>query len=440
MTHLASVLIAAANDELADGLVERLARSGYAGTSVSSGAATVAHARREHPDILIVGPSLADMAPLALAEAMKRDDDCTNVPVVVLGDGADPQLVAAAFAAGVDDVLGDAFDLVAMLPRIRPLLRISTMHAELRHRATAARDFGVGARIAVRADAGHGRPAVLLIGRAVDDIRAMLDGEADFTATDNLYEAEELLTGHNFDAAVAQAGEHVDELLNFCSQVRNNPRLFNLPVLVIDAGGSGLDIVDAYRRGASRVLRQPVRREILRCGVLTLVRRQQLRWNIRRALQETLAAATRDPLTGAYNQDFLMHYLAGRVAEAQAGQRHLSVLFFSVPQVESVRANFGDEAADHLLQQLSQWIGGLLRGEDLTARFHGNQFCVVLPDTPIEEADVVMHRIAGVVSYTDFAVKDVYQVVKVWVEAGSAALHADDTPQSLVAKARAKVE
>lgn len=439
MSHLASVLIAADGADFAAALLERLGRGGYQGRSVASGATALAQARHDQPDILIIGPGLSDMDPLALGTAVKRDDACGNVPVVLIGAAPTPDLAQRAFEAGIDDVLADAFDMVPLVARIRPLLRISTMHAELRHRSAVSRQFGIEPPPSPGADPAA-KPAVLLVGDERGDLGSLIADEADLTVSGNLFEAEDLLSERNFDAAVAVTGTSVDDVLNFCSQVRNNPRLFNLPVLLVDAGGAGLDIVDAYRRGASRVLRTPLDPVQLRCAVLSLVRRQQLRWSIRRALGQMLSGPARDVVTGTYSSDFLVRYLGHRLAAAKSLQRHLSVLFFYVPSVDAVRQQFGDEPAHHLLVQLGQWIGGLLRGEDVTARYQGNEFCVVLPDTPLEEADVVMHRIAGVLSYTDFAVKDVYQPVKVWVQVGSAAAAPDDTVETLVARARAKLD
>lgn len=438
MTNLATVLIAAESVDFASALLERLLRNGYCGRSVDSGAAALAQARGEHPDILVIGPTLADMTPLALARVIKDDEVCANVPVVMITEGPDVIGALEAFEAGVDDVLADAFDLVALVPRIRPLLRISTMHAELRQRALTARDFGLDVRGAVTATP-DARPAILLIGRQLADIKALIGQDVELTATDDLYEAEDLLAARNYDAAVVVTEGEFEQYLGFCTQVRNNPRLFNLPVLLVDGGEHGLDVVEAYRRGASRVLRRPLDPQQLRSAVLTLVRRQQLRWSIRRALHQTLAPPTQDRQTGAYNRDFLVRYLAHRVTAAKTEQRHLSVLFFAAPAIDRVRQEFGDEAAEHLLIQIGQWVGGLLRGEDLTALFQPNEFCVVLPDTPIDEAEVVMNRIAGVVSYTDFAVKDVYQPVKVWVQTGSAAVTAADTVDTLISRARAKL-
>lgn len=438
MTHLATVLIAAEDDAFATALLERLERSGYRGRNTGNGADALAFVQRELPDILLIGQTLADMKPLALAEAVKRDETCANVPVVMLADSLTAELARQALEAGVDDVLADPFDHVVMVPRIRPLLRLSTMHVELRQRALVARDLGIAATATVPRGAEADRPEVLLIGRHTDAVRTML-AEVSVAATDSLYEAEDMLTARNFDAAVLVCEDHVEAHLGFCSHVRNNPRLFNLPVLLIDATEGRLDLVDAYRRGASRVLRQPVDADVLRCAALTLVRRQQRRWALRRALLETLATPSRDTLTGTYNRDFLMRYLARRLALAKTGGRLLSVLFFYIPSVDGTREQFGDEAADHLVVQLGQWIGGLLRGEDITARFQGNEFCVVLPDTPQEEAERVMNRIAGVLSYTDFAVKDVYMPVKVWVQVGCALAQPDDTIDLLLARARASL-
>ncbi|HTH18394.1 MAG TPA: diguanylate cyclase, partial [Magnetospirillum sp.] len=216
----------------------------------------------------------------------------------------------------------------------------------------------------------------------------------------------------------------------------NNPRLFNLPMVLLGTANAG----DAYRHGATRVLAEECNPDVLRAVVLTLVRRQQLRWSIRTALSESLVPATRDEMTGAYSRAFFDSYLTSRLNLARAQNRHLAVVFFAAPNIEGVRRQFGDDAALHLTQQVGQWITGLLRAEDLTAAYAPNEFCVVLPDTPLAEAEVVMHRIAGVLAYTDFAVREVYQPVKVWVQVGCTDARNDDTVASLLARGRRNLD
>ncbi|MBC7950193.1 MAG: diguanylate cyclase [Rhodospirillaceae bacterium] len=431
MIRLANVLIVDDNSGHADALVQRLGLGNYHAVVARDAAHGLSHARQEHPDlVLAVSPD-----PISFSAALKTDPASCDIPVIVIAETVTPDLCARALEAGVDDVIAIQCDDDELFARMRPLVRLATMHAELRYRAEAAQGFCVVARDRVGAPE-NALPAILLIGDEAARAQAILADFCDITLSDNLYEAEGLLTQRNFDAALIAFDDEPEGLLGFCSQVRNNPRLFNLPMVVL----SGADAVEAYRRGATRVLPRPVDAVVLRSVMLTLVRRQQLRWTIRGALNDSLQGAARDEETGVYSRAFLDAFLANRLEAAKSQDRHLAVVFFASPNVDGVRRQFGDDAALHLTQQVGQWITGLLRAEDLTAAYGPAEFCVVLPDTPLAEAEVVMHRIAGVLAYTDFAVREVYQPVKVWVQVGCTDSRSDDDMDSLLARARKNLD
>lgn len=435
MIRLANVLIIDANPTQAAALKERLARGGYHATIAHALTHGQAAALAEHPDLILIGQ--IDQDPVAAATAIKSDATTADIPVVLVAERPSAELCDRCLKADIDDVLAVGCSDAELFARMRPLVRLATMHAELRQRAAMARRFGIAARDRV-VDNGATLPAILIIGDDPDPIAAMLTGCGDLARADTLYEAEEMLVRRNFDAAVLSFSQEQEGILGFCSQVRNNPRLFNLPMVLL--ANPGTDVADAYRRGATRVLGRPVDQLVLRAAVLTLVRRQQLRWNIRGAMNDSLAAATRDEATGAYSRPFLEAYLASRIETARTHDRHLAVVFFAAPNIEGVRRQFGDDAALHLTQQVGQWITGLLRAEDLTSAFKPNEFCVVLPDTPIHEAEIVMHRIAGVLAYTDFAVRDVYQPVKVWVQVGCTVVGPGDSLDTVLARARQNLD
>ncbi|MBF0394822.1 MAG: diguanylate cyclase [Alphaproteobacteria bacterium] len=439
MIHLANVLLAASDKAFAADLLGRLEKGGYKVRLATSGAEALDAARREDPDIAILGPSLADMDLAGLAEALKTERATADMPVFLIVEKATPAFLTRALDLGVDDVMDKNFDEHVLLARLRPLGRLATMHSELHHRVEVANRFGIACSDEVARPTLESGYALLLVGRDLGDVAAIVGGECDLTVTDNLFEAQDLLTARNFDAAVLVPSGNSEEYLALCGQIRNNPRLFNLPVVLAGDPGS-FDPIEAYRRGASRVLLRPLQAAAVHSGVVSLVRRQRLRWEIRMALTHTSTPASRDPLTGLYNRDFMTAHLERRIEAARASNRHLTVIFFSIPNVDGVREHFGDESADHLAQQLGQWITGLLRVEDLTARYQANEFAVILPDTPLDEAEIVMHRIAGVITYTDFAVKDVYQPVKVWVAVGSAQLEEGETTEALIARARRNLD
>lgn len=440
MTHLANVLIAAGDADFANDLNSRLGRNGYNGRSAPSASAAMDLARQDHPDIILAGPTLPDMDIVAFAEKVKADPATADIPVVLIIPKRSSEMSRRALEAWVDDVIAMPFDDPVLLTRLRPLVRLATMHHEMRERAVVGRAFGITARDRIGHSKTDGRYSVLLVGNDTAEVESLLGKDADLTVTNNLYEAEGLVSERNFDAAVLAAGGELPAHLDLCAQIRSNPRLFNLPVVVIIPSSDRDDAGEAYRRGASRVANMPIEPMALKSAVLTLVRRQQLRWSIRTALSETARPETKDALTGTYNRDFLAAYLANRMSHAKARGRHLTTVFFNAPNIDGVRQQFGAEAADHLMQQLGHWITGLLRAEDMVARYGRNEYCAVLPDTPIEEADIVMHRIAGVLAYTDFAVPDVYQPLKVWVQVGSTAMKADDTTDTLIARSRRNMD
>lgn len=439
MIRLANVLIVEDDGARADALCERLALGGYHTIWVRDGADALHQAKAEHPDLVLLG-AMGAADPVSLGAALKADPITGDIPVLLLteaGTGAaDAALSARAEAADLDEIIAADCGDVELFARMRPLVRLSTMHAELRQRArTAAQACGVTVRGRVET-VGAARPALMLIGDAAAALRPMLEAVAHITTSGDLFESEELLSRQNFDAALIAFTAEPEGLLGFCSQVRHNPRLFNLPLVLVHGG----DATEAYRKGATRVLAQAPDAGLLRAVMLPLVRRQQLRWSIRGALNETLTGDARDAATGAYSRRFLDTYLAERLAGAKAQNRHLSVVFFAAPNIDSVRRQFGEDAAIHLTQQVGQWIGGLLRAEDLTAAYGANEFCVVLPDTPLAEAEVVMHRIAGILAYTDFAVRDVYQPVKVWVQVGCTDARQTDDVGALVTRARRNLD
>lgn len=438
MAHLANVLIAAKDTAYAATLKERLGRNGYRGNVAGSARSALRMAKEEAPDILLIGPNLPDMEGVDLVERIKTDPTLRDIPVLLVTTQPIAEIGRRALETGADDVILAPFDHAVLLARIQPLVRLATMWAELKHRAAAASRFGQCVAAEIPPPRIETRYPLLVVGDPNGEIQEILADGADLSVTDNLYEAEDMLTRRNFDAAVLVVDGKPQDYYSLCSQARNNPRLFNLPMLLVNDGG--IETGEGYRHGASSVLPRPVDAAVLRNTVLTLVRRQRLRREVRDRLQETLRTATRDQATGLYSRAFLRTYLDGRLADAQRSHRHLSIIFFYTPNVEGVRQNFGEEAAAHLLVQLGQWIAGLLRVEDLVALYGSNEFCVVLPDTPLDEAAVVMHRIAGVLTYTDFAVKDVYQPIRAWVQVGSADVQPDDDVASVLARARSYLE
>jgi two-component system cell cycle response regulator len=437
MIHLANILIAAEEQELGQRFLQEIRRHGYDGQVVSSLAAAVATAQQEQPDIILAAETLEGGTALDLAQRLHAVPACAAIPICVAAASRQATYKVAALAAGVDDVLLPPIAEVKLVARLRPLVRLAIMRTELRQRARIAGTFGVSIAQDIVTATTPAQSTLLVVGQMS---RVLKDGLKDarvHTAADPFIAAD-MLERENYDAIILVAGITPAPYLDLCAQARNNPRLFNLPVLFVTEPGH-VDETDAYGHGASGFFTTPLDLLDLQTSIQIHVRRQQARWALRKALTGTLATATRDPETGVYSRAFFDAYVKERVPFSARYGHHLTVMFIRVPDVEGVRIHFGGEQAVHLRLQVAQWITSLLRGEDVTARYEENEFCVVLPDTPQAEAEVVLHRIAGVLAYTDFAVREVYQPVKIWARVGAADLEPEDSAERLISRARARI-
>lgn len=103
----------------------------------------------------------------------------------------------------------------------------------------------------------------------------------------------------------------------------------------------------------------------------------------------------RDPLTGLYNRRHLNEVLSRRFNEAERYGNDLSCLMIDLDNFKQVNDRFGHEMGDNLLILTGSVITSQLRGADVGARFGGDEFCILLPQTSAEQAQQVGARIVA---------------------------------------------
>jgi diguanylate cyclase (GGDEF)-like protein len=103
--------------------------------------------------------------------------------------------------------------------------------------------------------------------------------------------------------------------------------------------------------------------------------------------------ADRDQLTGFFNHRFLYERLGEEIVRARRGRRPLSLLMIDVDDFKLVNDTFGHQFGDRCLVALAQVVRSTLRASDVPARYGGDEFAVILPETTEEGAAVAAQRI-----------------------------------------------
>ena len=142
-----------------------------------------------------------------------------------------------------------------------------------------------------------------------------------------------------------------------------------------------------------------------------------------------------DGTTGLYSADFLRQHLQTLMDDAFRWDKSLSLNVVSVPQIEKIRADYGDAAADHLIQQLSGMISRLVRGEDLCARLDDTTFCIALPESSLWATGATMQRMAGVLGFTKYSLLEVSSPITIHPRVGSSEYVRGDSVDDLIGRA-----
>ncbi|HEX7153790.1 MAG TPA: GGDEF domain-containing protein [Thermoanaerobaculia bacterium] len=109
-----------------------------------------------------------------------------------------------------------------------------------------------------------------------------------------------------------------------------------------------------------------------------------------------------DQLTNAYNKSYLVARLAF-VVDTASEQRPVSLIAFDFDGFKQINDQYGHAAGDHVLRATSSMItSNFVRAGDLFARTGGEEFVIVLPDTPLEIATRIAEQIRATLEERTF--------------------------------------
>jgi diguanylate cyclase (GGDEF)-like protein len=154
------------------------------------------------------------------------------------------------------------------------------------------------------------------------------------------------------------------------------------------------------------------------------------------AMEETARTmrklANTDALTGLANRRQGEEQLARELRRAERYGRVFSVLMLDIDHFKDLNDRFGHQAGDEVLVDLSRRIGSMVRASDTVARWGGEEFLLLTPETPVGDAQRLAEMVRRHVAENSLAGR--YQVT---VSLGVASYRPGDTLASLIARSDA---
>jgi diguanylate cyclase (GGDEF)-like protein len=153
--------------------------------------------------------------------------------------------------------------------------------------------------------------------------------------------------------------------------------------------------------------------------------------------QESLS----DPLTGAYNRRYLEDRLRRETLRSHRYGSALSVLLLDADGFKRINDQWGHEVGDEALKSVARLATTAIRAQDVLARYGGDEFVVIMSDTPPAGAGILAERLRRLLMDSAVAVAgkgETREEIRLTVSIGVAALRRQpDGPQELMARADA---
>lgn len=199
---------------------------------------------------------------------------------------------------------------------------------------------------------------------ANDSAARMVGASVDLLLKQNFRELQSWKASGLLDAAMhALGGEPVHKLLNFTSTFGKQTDC-QVTLMPLEARGQRMLLVVA--KDVSALM------------------------NANRELDQL---ARRDALTGLHNRFAASERLRDEFVRSQRSSVAFSVLLLDVDHFKRVNDTHGHDVGDQVLQVVARQIKASVRASDFVARFGGEEFMVILPDTDAQEAEVVAEKI-----------------------------------------------
>jgi len=178
---------------------------------------------------------------------------------------------------------------------------------------------------------------------------------------------------------------------------------------------------------------------IARCtflGIFSSSMRQSLYrrgLKLKEAYRRIEELAELDELTGSFNRRCIMRMLEEGIVRAQRTEAPCSIALIDLDWFKRINDAYGHPTGDDVLRTFAITMFANIRSSDRFGRYGGEEFLLVLPDTPAETAAGMLDRLREIIADLDWSAFSAD--MRVTISAGVATLLLDETSDILLARA-----
>lgn len=261
------------------------------------------------------------------------------------------------------------------------------------------------------------------------DIRVLLKKKlanlnVDVFSADTGRKAEEILDQERISLVILDLILPDIDGRNLLARLRRHPGTAMIQVIILSVKVGSKLKAECFSLGADEYFEKPFDPDLLVAAISARLLRAR----------EIARESQRDTLTGLSTRTGFSQSFSKVVSLCRRLGQSLSLAILDIDHFKSVNDTYGHDAGDLVLRDVASIMSQSLRGSDILARWGGEEFVILFPDTDLKGATSVLEKILRKVRDEDFPTRD-GRTFRVTFSAGAVEVKDDITVEDAVARA-----
>ena len=374
--------------------------NGHRFRPMTSGKMALRSVEKLPPELILLDIRMPEMDGFEVCRRLKANPKSSEIPVIFISAKGDVLDKVTAFKLGGVDYITKPFEVEEVLARINTHLTLSRLQVQLQERNRNLQEAKEMLEVRVANRTKELEAKTIILKESEQKFRTLVSnipGIVYRCALDEnwtmhyISEGIEVLSGYraedfiNNEVRTFASIIHPDDqgmLSRVVKQAVGEDEVFVIDYRIINKKGQEIWV---YEKGRATMNEEG--HPLWLDGAIFDI-------TMRKCMEKQLKyEATHDPLTGLYNRNKLEQRLTDEILRGDRYNHSISIFMLDIDKFKNINDSHGHYAGDVVLHDLAKLLDRSVRNTDYIFRYGGEEFIVVLPETPISEAEELADRL-----------------------------------------------
>lgn len=181
--------------------------------------------------------------------------------------------------------------------------------------------------------------------------------------------------------------------LEICKRLKGDPKTKDIPIIFITSKTDEDFIEKAYDIGGSDYVKKPFRKKELLSRIKRELQIQNQIKDLEEAHKKLKLLASTDDMTKLYNRRYFHQVSTHTLDLAKREENELAIIMLDIDNFKNINDTYGHKVGDDVIIKLASILKTTQRKSDISCRYGGEEFVVLLPKTNIDEAKIVAENL-----------------------------------------------